>query len=188
MHELTLAGLVLSLAFPLTACSSVVTDSDAVSATIIDANGAPIVGARVAIGAGTTASVPGLAAGVKRATVEMPPHPVLTSPKEGDTPATGSEIRWSIGNTRANIVAIRPADFSSHEARYFIATSGESVVVPDVAALGLHLPGGAKYQVTVERDSWTATVDDAAATPWEAGFEKKPYDRATSGAAGVVIQ
>ena len=39
-----------------------------------------------------------------------------------------------------------------------------------------------------EKDSWAPTVDDAAATPWEASFDEKPLDTAESAVAGVVIQ
>lgn len=137
---------------------------------------------------GSLASVPQLLAGVEGATVELPSFPVLTSPTAGDTSGAGSDIRWSTDGTGATLVSIRPADFFSHDARYFIATRGGAAVVPVLAALGLHLPGGVKYKVSVERDSWSPTVDGFAETPWEASFEKKPHDVARSAEVGIVTR
>lgn len=144
------------------------------------------VSAKDSSGASSFASVPGLAAGSKGGTVELRPSPVLISPKDGDQFGAGSEIHWSNQGNEASILRLRPADFQSHDPIYFVATDDESMVLPDLTQLGAQLPKGVKYTLTVGRDSWTPTVDDVAATPWNKSFATKPLSIATS-AASVLI-
>ena len=119
------------------------------------------------VGAGSvsssTARLPGLVAGAKGAVVDVEPAPFLVSPPDGGAFGTGAELEWSVEGDGASLVSLYPMDQDAAAITYFVATAGNTTVVPDLSRLGVKLPQGLKYDWIVFRNSLTPTVEDIAA-------------------------
>jgi hypothetical protein len=115
-------------------------------------------------------TVPGLAAGTKGLAVQVEAAPTLISPPEGATFGVGSTVTWTLGGSGAPYTSLTPAKGPSVS----LWGGDGSATVPDLSALGLQLPHGAKYTLAVWRESAAQTVEDFASMDYVSTLNQKP--------------
>lgn len=164
--------------------ASVVTKASEVSFVVPDLPGAPFSALAEATSARsvTTATVPGLAAGAKGVILDIPPSIVLTGLKDKDPFGVGSTFHWSSQGQEASFVELTtsPTTGNGGAMSFFVATHGDSMVVPDLGTLGIPIPAGVEYSIVVQRESGSPTVDDLAADQVHDGQPSVPSHYASS--------
>ena len=172
--------------------ASIVTKASEVSFVVPDLPGAPFSAMAEAtnLSSVTAANVPGLAAGAKGVILDIPPSLELIGLKDGDHFGVGSTFQWSSQGTDASFVQLTtsPGDNNGSVMSYFVATQGDSMVVPDLGKLGIDLPPGVDYSTVVQRYSTNPTVDDLAADPMAHQQLSAPSRYATSAMLGLTSQ
>jgi hypothetical protein len=90
--------------------------------------------------------------------------PVLRAPADGGTLGVGSPVTWTSDGEPTAIVTVRPASLTDQTLPSYDLFVGEGAATfPDLSALGVSLPHGASYAVSVSSIRAAATVDDLAA-------------------------
>jgi Carboxypeptidase regulatory-like domain len=119
----------------------------------------------VAVGSSSAGTVStkrgGLVPGAAGVGLDLSEPPSLDAPADRARAVTaGSELRWRSSASTVHWVRIEP--LGQELAAYWIATSGSSVRLPDLEALGAPLRPGASYGWYVVDAARATRVDDAA--------------------------
>jgi hypothetical protein len=111
-------------------------------------------------GATSAVVIPGLTAGATVPLVHIDPAPSLVAPAQGGPLAPGTPLRWTGNGQGASFLVVGS---SMAPSVYIFGGPDEDVPFPDLAAVGVELPHGATYQLSLFRQEGGTTVDELAA-------------------------
>ncbi|HEX7664850.1 MAG TPA: hypothetical protein VF407_10075 [Polyangiaceae bacterium] len=117
-------------------------------------------------GGGASYATEPIAADITAPDAFLPEAPVVTSPPADATFGSGTTIAWQGGREVCDVMLTPPSPFLSTDPKPIVLrTTARSVVVPDLAALGVEPPSGLTYTLIVQCSDPARTAPHGIVVP-----------------------